>query len=168
MKVFGKKTLALVLTIAMALSLCSFTAFAEGSDDTNTPTVNSVEVNPSSKGLVVGEEATLSASVSVTNGADTTVKWSSNNTGVVTVDPNSGSIKAKATGTATITAISTVDETKSGTCTVTVTADTSKPVTKIEVGQSDPVIVPYGTTSPISYLDDIILTVTYGEFGSAY
>lgn len=167
MKVFGKKTLALVLTIAMALSLCSFTAFAEGPDDTNTPTVNSVEVNPSSKGLVVGEEATLSASVSVTNGADTTVKWSSNNTGVVTVDPNSGSIKAKATGTATITAISTVDETKSGTCTVTVTADTSKPVTKIEVGQSDPVIVPYGTTSPISYLDDIILTVTYGEFGSA-
>lgn len=167
MKVFGKKTLALVLTIAMALSLCSFTAFAEGSDDTNTPTVNSVEVNPSSKGLVVGEEATLSASVSVTNGADTTVTWSSNNTGVVTVDPNSGSIKAKATGTATITATSTVDKTKSGTCTVTVTADTSKPVTKIEVGQSDPVIVPYGTTSPISYLDDIILTVTYGEFGSA-
>lgn len=82
MKVFGKKTLALVLTIAMALSLCSFTAFA----------------GEEAKTVVAGDEITLSDDALT----DKTVLWDSTNKNVATVAD--GKVTGVAPGTAKITA----------------------------------------------------------------
>ncbi len=77
MKVFGKKTLALVLTIAMALSLCSFTAFA-GEAET----------------LAIGQSTNLSVV-----GAGTRLTWTSSN-------PSSAKVEKNEDGSATVTGIS--------------------------------------------------------------
>lgn len=88
MKLFGRKTLALLLALTMMLSLCSFTAFA--TDDFTISGPN--EVNK-------GSSITLTADVS----QGTAVQWSSSDTNKATVD-NSGSVTGVAAGTVTITA----------------------------------------------------------------
>ena len=85
-----------------------------------TPAITSVTVNPSTASGSVGSKINLSAVVVSTNFAPKTVTWSSNNDNV-TVDVNGiVSINTGATGTATITATSTYDNTKSGTATITI------------------------------------------------
>lgn len=92
---------------------------------TPTPTVNSVTISPNSLNLDLHNHATdtLTATVSVSDGAPQTVNWSSSNTSVATVS-SSGAVIGKSVGTATITARSTYDNTKYGTCTVTVVDST--------------------------------------------
>ena len=68
--------------------------------------------------VFVGGTDTLSATVFGIN-ADQTVKWSSSNTSVATVD-STGVVMGKTVGTATITATSTADSTKTDTKTITV------------------------------------------------
>ena len=95
MKVFGKKTLALVLTIAMALSLCSFTAFAEEGDKT----VNVNEDTTLTVPLGEGESATWS----INAGSDYVTLKGNNSTATV---------KGVKKGTATIVAtVKNADET---------------------------------------------------------
>lgn len=124
MKVFGKKTLALVLTIAMALSLCSFTAFA----------------GEEAKTVVAGGKITLSDDALT----DKTV-WDSTNKNVETVA--NGEVTGVAPGITTITAH--VDATTDPVApaidmswTVTVTEGTIKQVTP----SKNEVTVAYGTT----------------------
>ena len=77
--------------------------------------------------LKAGDAAQLKADVKVTGDAATTVAWTSSDEKVATVDEN-GKVAAVAAGEATITATSTVDNTKSDAVTVTVTAkDDGKP-----------------------------------------
>lgn len=83
MKVFGKKTLALVLTIAMALSLCSFTAFAGGP-------------------IEVAVDGTQKLTISASN-VTGTVTWSSGDASIASVDA-SGVVTGISAGTTTITA----------------------------------------------------------------
>ena len=71
--------------------------------------------------LAVGGELTLNATVSPDNATDKSVTWSSNNTGVATVDAN-GNVTAMAAGTAGITATSNSDGNVTATCTVVVPA----------------------------------------------
>lgn len=84
-----------------------------------TPAITSVTVTPATATIAVGQSMQLSAEVVTTGFAPKTVTWSSSDP-LVTVD-NSGKITAKegATG-ATITATSTYDPTKTGSCTVTI------------------------------------------------
>ena len=84
--------------------------------------VTGVTMSPTSLSLVVGETSTLTATVKPDNATDKTVKWSSNKTGVATVDAN-GKVTAKAEGTATIT-VTTNDGGKTASCAVTVVAAT--------------------------------------------
>lgn len=86
------------------------------------PSVTSVTVSPSAVTCKKGQSVQLSVSVETENYAPKTVNWISNTDGV-TVDINghvnvSTSVTAS---TAKITATSTYDSKKSGTCTVTIT-----------------------------------------------
>ena len=89
-KLFGKKTLALALALTMVLSLCSFTAMADG-----TLTIT----GPSS--MVLGGN-TVQMNANFPDGA-TEKAWSSSDTSVATID-NSGVVTAVKGGTTTITA----------------------------------------------------------------
>lgn len=87
------------------------------------PSVKSVTVSPSAVTCKKGQSVQLSVSVATENYAPKTVNWTSDKDGV-TVDINgrvtvSESVSAE---TATITATSTYDSNKSGTCTVTIQA----------------------------------------------
>lgn len=90
-----------------------------------TPTVSSVTVSPANLNLNLNgtKTGTLTTTVSGSNNPAQTVNWTSSNTSVATVS-SGGLVTAKAVGNATITATSTVDNTKSGTCSITVTDST--------------------------------------------
>ena len=88
---------------------------------TGTPSVESVTVSPASATVKSGQSISLSATVVTDFFAPQTVDWISdtvgvtvNASGVVTIDPTVGA------GNVTITARSTFDSSKTGTCTITV------------------------------------------------
>lgn len=87
------------------------------------PAVTSVTVSPSAVTCKKGQSVQLSVSVATENYAPKTVNWTSD-TDSVTVDINGRVTVAESVNadTATITATSTYDTTKSGTCTVTIQA----------------------------------------------
>ena len=131
-----------------------FTQLIVGESSTPvTPTVSSVTINPSSATLDPNDTKQLSVTVDATPAsADKTVTWSSSNPGVATVS-ESGLVTAVAQGTATITATSNLDNTKSGTCSVTVNAPAAPiPVTAIALNKS---------TATIAIGDSETLTVIY-------
>lgn len=121
MKLFGRKTLALLLALTMMLSLCSFTAFAEGETGTGTgaTAVDSISLNKSSMTLEEGKSETLEVTFSP-EGSSGNVTWDSSDKTVATVA--GGSVAAVKAGEAIITANCNG---KTAQCTVTVTA---KPV----------------------------------------
>lgn len=84
------------------------------------PTITSVTVEPSTASGSVGSTIQLSAEVVSTNFAPKTVTWSSSSENVTVNSNGLVTIGTGATGSVTITATSTYDTTKSGTCTITV------------------------------------------------
>jgi uncharacterized protein YjdB len=78
----------------------------------------SVSVTPSTVSLQVGQTQALTATV--TGASVTSVIWTSSNSAVASVDGLTGVVTARANGTATITARSIFDITKTATATVTV------------------------------------------------
>ena len=105
-------------------------------NEEHTPTVESVTVTPSVLNLDLngGTTGNLSATVTGTYSPAQTVTWTSSNTNVATVS-SSGVVTAKGVGNATITATSTVDGTKSGTCSVTV-SDSAVHVTGVSLNKT--------------------------------
>ena len=92
-------------------------------DNIPSPEVISVSVSPKVVDVLLGTSTTLSANVTVSDGADTAVVWTSyDETGKVTVDSNGQvTVAADATpGNYIIKATSVADETKSDTATITV------------------------------------------------
>ncbi len=88
-------------------------------DDLDDAKIISITLNKTAVTLTEKQQAAiLTAAVNPTN-ADQSVKWSSSDTSVATVNTN-GRVVAVANGTATITAASKTDSTKTATCTVTV------------------------------------------------
>lgn len=85
--------------------------------------VTGISISRSSLSLNVGATSTLTATVLPSDATNKSYSWSSNNTGVATVN-SSGLVTAKANGTATITA-TTTDGGKKATCAVTVTTPAS-------------------------------------------
>ena len=78
-----------------------------------TPRVTAVSVTPATASVVVGDQTSLTATVTAVNGASTAVSWTTSNASIATVS-TSGQVQAVAVGSATITATSTFDATKSG------------------------------------------------------
>ena len=108
MKLFGKKTLALALALTMVLSLCPFTAFAEGEtpgtgnegSDPATVPATGIELDKTSLTLTVGQNATLQATVKPDNATDKTVTWRSGDETKATVF--NGTVTGVAAGAVTI------------------------------------------------------------------
>ncbi|WP_298016680.1 phage tail tube protein [uncultured Castellaniella sp.] len=87
-------------------------------EDTPAPvTITSVTVTPSTLAMVEGDLDALTAAVVPSTSPE--VKWTSSDALVATVDSH-GHVEAVGAGTATITATSAYDATKSGSCAVTV------------------------------------------------
>ena len=91
----------------------------------------SISVTPSSLALKVGDISKLTYTVSPENTTDT-VKFTSSNTDVVTVDENTGEVKAIKAGTAEITA--TAGSVSSTPCKVTVAAEPVVSNSKVVIG----------------------------------
>ncbi|WP_409345211.1 Ig-like domain-containing protein [Paenibacillus sp. MBLB4367] len=90
---------------------------------TAAPAINSVTVIPSAASVVQGGSKQLTASVDAVGGAATSVTWKSNDAKVAVSSTGNVTIAADATpGDYTITATSTVNNSKTGTATITVTA----------------------------------------------
>lgn len=116
--------------------------------------VSSVVVSPASATLDIDGKQQLTAAVTVTpdNDDNKKVTWKSSNKAVATVS-ESGLVKAIGAGTATITATSTKDETKQGTCAITVNEPAEIiEVTSIALNETEKTILIGGT---------LTLTVTY-------
>lgn len=86
-----------------------------------TPSVTSVTVTPSEATANAGQSVNLTAEVVTVNFAPQTVTWSVSDETLATVDIY-GTVRLKedATGSVTVTATSTFDSTKTGTCTITI------------------------------------------------
>ena len=146
MKLFGKKTLALILALSMVMSVCVFAGDA--------------------KTLEVNETATLTA----TAPEGKTVIWESGDDTKVTVDSN-GSIKGIAVGEATVVARYCSVEAAEGVEAEYTTLDTwnitvvAKEITAIALKNSDDatIEIPYGVAFSASDLNDIELSVTYAN-----
>lgn len=97
------------------------------------PTVSSVVVSPNALNLDLNGSLTgvLSATVNGTNNPSQSVNWSTGNSSVATVE--NGTVTAVGVGSTIITATSTVDNTKSGTCSVTVVDTTPKTLSSIAI-----------------------------------
>ncbi len=145
MKLFGKKTLAMIMAIAMVLSVCSVSAFAEGETPTDPPAsvaVTGVTLDKDSVAdLWVKKTASLTATVAPENATNKAVAWSSSDETVATVS-NSGVVTAKKAGETTIT-VTTADGSFTDTCTVKVE---KAPITGAGTQVSP---VPYGATEAV-------------------
>ena len=82
--------------------------------------VNGVELSTTTGSLVVGESATLTATISPANASNKEVSFATDNADVATVDAN-GKVTAVGAGVAIIT-VTTKDGSKTATCKVTVSA----------------------------------------------
>lgn len=177
-KLFGKKTLAMILCIAMVLSVCSVSAFATGTEETpggenpggetpvvpETVAVTGVTIDES-KSIMVGKTASLTANVAPENATNKNVTWSSDNTAVATV--SNGTVTAVAIGTATIT-VKTEDGNFTDTCTVTVTK------ASIKSASTTTSAVPYGAAETVvkkklpTSVEVILADNSKATLGSAY
>ena len=95
--------------------------------------VESVTLNKTEISLTVGDEATLTATVTPDNASNKNVEWSTSDSNVATV--TDGKITAVKAGTATIT-VKTSDGGKTATCTVTVTEKTH-PVESVTLNKTE-------------------------------
>ena len=145
-------------------------------DDPVITLVQTITLDSTELDLKEGESKTLVATIAPENVSDNSIKWSSNNTSVVTVD-ESGKITAVKAGTAKITATATngTDDTsddKTASCTVTVvSADTpivditgvtlNKTSVSIDEGKTATLIA---TIAPDNATDT---TVTWGSSNTA-
>ena len=101
---------------------------------------NDIKMGQSNIDLYVGDTATLTATVYPSNAVDKTVKWSSDNTSIVTV--NNGRIKAVAPGTTIVKAkLASIPMNGNGTSTCTVTVkEKAKPAVNVTEEKKEPVV----------------------------
>lgn len=105
---------ALLLTVLLTGASC------------NGPEIVSVTIAEGNRSLLVGEELALSATVVAVGGASDAVMWSSSDAGVASVSAT-GVVSGVAVGSASITAASVFDGSKSDSIAVSVTAAAPPP-----------------------------------------
>ena len=110
-----KKVFSFGLLVA-ATMLVAFSSCKENTPDAKKK-VTGVTLSETTKTIKIGEEFTLTATVSPDDAADKTIMWTSDNSNVAIVDE--GKVTAVAAGTANIT-VTTKDGGKTATCAVTV------------------------------------------------
>jgi len=81
----------------------------------------SITISQKPLSLIIGNEKILTATILPTDASNKTVKWTSNNNTIATVNPDNGTVTGMAVGTAIIKATSAQDETVFDECVVTVT-----------------------------------------------
>ena len=98
----------------------------------NPVVAQTVTVSPLTKAMTVGDTATLTAEVLPENTTDKSVKWSTSDATVVSVNEDTGAIEAlkASTDPVTITATAVSNTSAKGTCTVTVSAAPTEPTIK--------------------------------------
>lgn len=89
-----------------------------GSEDDNVKVSNITINSPSA--MIVGETQTLTATVYPSNATNKSVKWSSDNSNVATINEATGLVTAKSVGTATVTCSATDGSGVKTTCNITV------------------------------------------------
>jgi len=117
-KIFG---FALITAIALTIAACW-----QPTDDLHglrSVSVTGVMLNRTSAVLSVGESEVLTATVSPPDASNKDVSWSSDNTGIATV--NNGIVTAVAEGQATIT-VTTADGGITASCIITVIDDSTQ------------------------------------------
>ena len=97
--------------------------------------VYSVVVEPESKTMTVGETAYLSATVYPAHATNQNLVWTSGNSNVATVNPNSGLVMAQNAGITNVYATAQDGSGKSDSCSITVNAPVA--VESIEIYQKD-------------------------------
>lgn len=91
----------------------------ESASTTPTPSDSSIDINPKSQTLSVGETVKLVCTVTSSNASDKQVSWSTDNSSVADVDQN-GNVTAKKEGAATITVTSKGNSGLKASCKITV------------------------------------------------
>ena len=112
------------------------------------PTVTGVEVSPAAVTLSVNGTQPLTAEVKGTGAYAPDVTWSTSNAGVVTVS-SAGLITGVAAGSATVTATSTFDPSRSGSAQITVNAPFTLPEGGIAIN-----FQPASSATPVGYQAD--------------
>jgi hypothetical protein len=143
----------LVAAVAILAAACGDKVNVVGpSTADTTPKVNSVTVAPATAVMAVGQTVSFSAVVDVSNGAATTVNWSSSDANAVSMNGAVATAKAATPGVA-ICATSTVDANKKGCASVVVTAAATATPPSVSIssvnftngfGQQQPAPVPPG------------------------
>ena len=111
--------------------------------------VTSIEITskPSSNKMTVGDSFTFTATVKPDNATDKTVKWSSSNTLVLSIDPSTGKATAKAAGNSTITAKSADEKVKAEVFVTVVSPESTGKVTGLTLSTENGVdFVRHGKT----------------------
>ena len=90
--------------------------------------VSTITLDQTSIKLDIGDEYQLRPTISPTDATNKNLIWTSDNTGVATID-NNGNIKAVSTGTPTVRVAAADGSGASATCTVTVTASPVETIT---------------------------------------
>jgi len=115
---------------------------------TVTPKITAVAVSPTTVNMTPGSTQQFTASIEGQGAYDPGITWSSSNPAAVLVS-STGLATAQSVGSATITATSTFDTTKSGTATVTVGSSTNLPSTGVQID-----FQPASSATPAGFLAD--------------
>ena len=168
MKLFGKKTLALLLALSMVMSVCVFAengTGSEGGDETLPVYVTGIDASAKTA-LYVGEETTITAEVAPAEASqEFTCKLASGDA----VSVSGKTVTAVKAGTATVT-VTTVakkapaegaSEGEAATTTLTFNVQEDK----IKSAAASNITVPYGYTAAVltSKLNAIDVSVTYSS-----
>ena len=134
----NKKVLLLLPALALLLGGCNTNKKSSASTPTSSSeevvTVESVTVAPAELELEVDKTAQLAATVKPITVLDKEVTWSSDHPEIASVNA-SGTVTALSRGEAVITATSNADQTKKGTCAVTVVAPAYLAAKTPEIGK---------------------------------
>ena len=136
--------------------------------------VTNVSVSPSNKSLTIGSTCNLYETVTPSNATNKTVSWRSSNTGVATVNSNSGLVTAQGAGNATIYATAQDGSGEYGTCSIKVNAPVSvtsinvspkqKTLSKNETTTLRATVCPCGASSSVIWTSSNTSVATVGTY----
>ena len=153
-----KRSVAMMLVFLFILAACNNGSLPTGNNGSIPPASrlpDEIRLSSSSLTLLVGGTGTLTATVLPTDAANKSVKWTSADSKVASVDPSNGTVIAHAAGKTVITATTEAGG-KMATCTVSVNeapSETAPAPTSIS-------LFPPSITLDVGDTDTLVVTVT--------